>query len=199
MPRGKKNGDATDQPNGAAPGHNGPTDDQIRKSTIEIINRKRAMAEKAEELAALRGSMSTYKKALKKSGYPIAAMFKVAEDSVQDQDALLADEKEYIRIRAVMNMPWKQEDLFPETVQQSAADAEADEELALHRAYSDGYGAGRNAHDIDKSCPFDTGSEKWVKFREGWHAGQARNAEGLSRPERRGRRAAGGESAGTTH
>ncbi|MDR3533999.1 MAG: hypothetical protein P4L90_25965 [Rhodopila sp.] len=191
---------AQDDVSDEAPKSNGPTDREIRAAGRDLADLKRSLREKMEEAASIRGTISQRKKAWKKAGFPVVAIDRVVADMLQDDDELLAEEREYIRIRAVMNVAWSQDDLFPETVLTSAEEAAEDEEQALHMAGQNGYAAGLNGHDIDKSCPYAPGTDRHVKFREQWHHGQAHLAKGLGRQERRGRRAAGGESeAGAVH
>jgi len=177
MARGRKRADTA-----PGPGHNGPTDELVRDYARRLDLAKRELREVMDEAAAKRGVITGIKKAAKKSWVDVVALARVVDEAVEDQDEVIARERAYIRMRAVLAMPIVQDDLFPKDAPAPVLSAEEAEKQALHQAGSAGYMAGINGHDIDKSNPYDTGTEPWVKFREQWHAGQAHIVKGMNRP-----------------
>lgn len=175
MARGRKAATTGD----AGPGHNGPSDELTRDYARRLDVAKRDLREIMDEAAAKRGVITGIKKAAAKAGVDVRALERVVAEAVMDQDEILAAERAYIRMRAVLNMPILQDDLFPAAAAAPTMSPEEAERQALHQAGQAGYMAGINGHDIDKSNPHTTGTEPWVKFREQWHAGQAHLAKGL--------------------
>lgn len=176
MARGRKAATTGD----AGPGHNGPSDELTRDYARRLDVAKRDLREIMDEAAAKRGVITGIKKAAAKAGVDVRALERVVAEAVMDQDEILAAERAYIRMRAVLNMPILQDDLFPAAAAAPTMSPEEAERQALHQAGQAGYMAGINGHDIDKANPHTAGEELWVKWREQWHAGQAHIAKGLS-------------------
>jgi|GEM_PF-5195831 len=173
MPRGRRRADP-------GIGHNTqPTDEQVRDYGRRLADAKRDLREVMDEAASKRGTISSIKKAAKKAGVDMKALVRVVDEMVRDHDEVVAEERAYIRMRAVLNIPVYQDDLFPQDAPLPVLSDDEAAKQALHQAGAAGYMAGLNAHDINAANPHPQGTEEWVKWREQWHAGQAHLAKGL--------------------
>jgi hypothetical protein len=173
-------------------GHNGPTDDLIRNYARRALDKKRALQEKTDEASVASGEYRSVLKAAKKVGINQGQLARVVADLDRDPEDVKKEEQDYLRIAQLMSMPVTQMDLFPEDAPSPQTSEADDERQVLWSARSAGYKSGLSGHDIDASSPHTTGTEEWVKFREGWHGGQAHLAKGLTRATTRGRKAGGG-------
>jgi len=153
-----------------------PTDELIRDYGRRLADASRDLREVMQEAASKRGVIGGIKKAAKRSGVPLNALVRVVAEMLEDQETVVAAEREWVRVRAIMAMPIAQGVLFPE----DAPDVAPDPTQVVFLAGQAGYIAGSNGHDIDKSNPHQTGTDQWIKFREQWHAGQANLAKGFS-------------------
>lgn len=153
-----------------------PTDELIRDYGRRLADANRDLREVMEEAASKRGIIGGIKKAAKRSGVPLNALVRVVAEMLEDQETVVAAEREWVRVRAIMAMPVAQGDLFPADAPEIAPDPTQ----VVFLAGQAGYISGSNGHDIDQSNPHRTGTDEWIKFREQWHAGQACLARGFS-------------------
>ena len=162
----------TDAGNSGTP----PTDELIRDYGRRLANANRNLREVMEEAASKRGVIGGIKKAAKRSGVPLNALVRVVAEMLEDQETVVAAEREWVRVRAIMAMPVSQGDLFPA----DALEIGRDPTQVVFLAGQAGYISGSNGNDIDQSNPHRTGTDEWIKFREQWHAGQASLARKFS-------------------
>lgn len=187
--RATTNGTTSDGP---APQSNGPTDALIRDYARRALDKKRALNEKVYEAASFRGEYRSVLKSAKKVGINQDMLARVIADLERDHDDVKRDLQDYIRIAALMRMPTTQMDLFPGGDVTVDVPTEDDEKHSLWVAHGEGYIAGANGHEIDKSCKYLQGQETWISFRSGWHEGQTFLAKGFSQPKATGTRSRSG-------
>jgi hypothetical protein len=202
MPRGKKNAEeqqpseatsAFTDTNDPSIGHNDTSDADILKVGRAIIRKDVEIEEASDVLKSLVGERRNMVKAAKKQGMPKDALLRVIRDRKRETDEVVAEERQYVRLMALFNMPIEQMELFPSESPPQRAMGDAAREQARFDAEDQGYRAGINGHLIDTNPHHQTeDSEEWAAFGSGWHRGQAHLARGLA-PRKRGRPAASAE------
>jgi hypothetical protein len=186
MPRGRKaaNGADHDGPEQAAPeGHNGPSDALILEYARNIIRKDVEIEETRDELKSLVGQRRSQVKAAKKAGIPTVALLRAIAQRHMDQDEIIANEREWVRMRALLGMPVEQTELFPDIVASSLDDEERRKQ-AIFGIEQMGYLAGKSGQPIEDN-PFHQSleSEQFTVWARHWHKGQARLARGLTPPK----------------
>lgn len=193
MAKGSKaNGHAASNGSGAPEaGHNGPSDALILDYARYIIRKDNEIEEVRDALKSLIGQRRSQVKAARKSGVPTDALLRAIAQRHKDQDEIIRDEREWVRMCALLGMPVEQIELFPDLIS-SVIDSEERAKQLAFAAEELGYVAGRNGHLIDNN-PFHQSdeSEQFAAYVNGWHRGQAHLAKGLSQPSTRGRRGSG--------
>lgn len=189
MAIGKKAANGRDEGEAPPEGHNGPSDALILEYARNIIRKDNEIEETRDALKSLVGQRRSQVKAAKKAGVPTDALLRAIAQRNKDQDEIIRDEREWVRMRALLNMPIDQIELFPNDLSFRAVDDEERNEQLVFGAEQMGYAGGKNGHLIDNN-PFHQSaeSEQFSAWVSGWHRGQAHLAKGLNQPTARGRR-----------
>jgi ribosome modulation factor len=190
MPRGRRANGVTE----STPeiGDNGPSDALILDYARNIIRKDNEIEEVQASLKSLVGQRRSQVKAAKKAGVPTDALLRAIAQRHKDQDEVIRDEREWVRMRSLLGMPVEQIELFPNDLAfRPVDDEERDKQLAFG-AEQLGYVSGKNGNLVDNN-PFHQSdeSEQYVAWVNGWRRGQAFLAKGLTSPSVRGRRGSG--------
>src|SRR5262249_11454240 len=149
MPRGRKKKDETEAP---AAGHNsqdqGLTDAKILDFANRIYDGRRAIQDISEERKSKVAEVRAICKAAKATGINNQALTRDIQDRDRSPDAVLAEEKSYLRYANLFRMPVTQIDLFGD-VEDPDGETESAEvrEAAVQHAGHKGYDAGRQGVD----------------------------------------------------